>query len=212
MLQPVLQLPSRHVSPQDRTPARVLAAVGVLGLLIVFVIMVVLIGGAGAGAPGAGSDEAEATATATLTPEPTPTPTPSPTATPLTPDQELERQDAVDVVRSRGFDVVRLGDYDPEARLRVLIGRTPDRAKLAFFFVDGEYLGNDSTESSAKLKVKQSSDVDVTLSYGIFQPGDEPDTPTGEPIVVTFRYEAGQVQPVEALPAPEQRTPGRQLG
>jgi hypothetical protein len=87
----------------------------------------------------------------------------------------------------------------------VLIGRTTEDAKLAFFFVDGTYLGNDSTELSSKLKVKRTNDLEVTLQYGIYQTGDESGKPTGEPITVTFRYEGGIVEPVEALPAPEQR-------
>lgn len=183
------------------------------GLLVVFIIIVVMIGGSGGDSgPAEKQRGAAPTATATRTPEPTPTATPSPTPTPLDGAQKLERQDAVDVVRSRGFDIVRLRDYDPGATLRVLIGRSSSRGELAFFFVDGEYLGNDSTDASAKLRVKRSSDLEVALSYRIFQPGDAPDAPTGEPVVVRFRYDGGQVRAAETLPAPEQRTPGRQVG
>lgn len=202
--------------PQDPTPARFLAVAGLIGLLVVFMVMVGLIASGGDDS-GSGSQEAAATATATATrtaeptPTPTPTPSPSPTATPLNGQQQLERQDAVDVVRSRGFDVVRLRDYDPSATLRVLIGRSDDGGEMAFFFVVGEYLGNDSADASAKVRVDQTSDLEVTLGYRIFQPGDEPDRPTGEPVLVEFVYDGSRVQPVDALPAPEERTPGRQV-
>lgn len=188
---------------QDRTPARVLAIAGLAGLAIVLIVIVALIAGAGGDD---GDPEVAATPAPATTPEPTATAEPSPTPKPLTAEQKLERQDAVDVVRSRDFEVKRLRDYDPEATLRVLIGRSSTGSEFAFFFVDGQYLGNDSTEPSAKVRVKRSDDLEVTLSYSIFEPGDG-DEPTGEPIIVRFRYAGGRVEPVEAIPAATQRAP-----
>jgi hypothetical protein len=196
--------------PADRRPARVLAVAGLVGLLTVLVVIVALIGSAG------GDDdkkaEVAATPTATSTPKPTPTAKPSPTPRPLTPDETLDRQDAIDVVRSRSFDVLHKSDWNPDDTLQVLIGRSSSGSEFAFFFVDGQYLGNDSTDPSAKIRVRTTDDLEVTLQYGTYAPGDAVDKPTGEPITVHFRYDGGQVQPVEALPAPEQRTPGRQTG
>jgi hypothetical protein len=192
----------------DRTLSRVLGVAGVVGLFVVLIVMVALIGGGG------DDDGEEAAATPVVTPTPSPTRTPKPkkTPVPLTPDEKLARQDDIDVVRSRGFDVVNKHDWNPDDTLQVLIGKASSGGYLAFFFVDGQYLGNDSTELSAKVKIKRTNDLDVTLAYGIYQPGDDPLKPTGDPVLVHFRYEGGRVTPVQAIPAPEQRTPGRFTG
>ncbi len=195
--------------PPDRTLARVLGVGGVVGLFVVLIVVVSLIGGAG---DDDGSQEAVATPTETATPSPTRTPKPKPTPAPLTPTERLDRQDDIDVVRSRGFEVVDKRAWNPDDTLQVLVGEASSGGYLAFFFVDGQYLGNDSTELSAKLNLKRTNDLEVTLGYGIYQPGDEPLKPTGDPVLVHFRYEGGQVTPVEAIPAPEQRTPGRFTG
>jgi hypothetical protein len=195
--------------PADRTLSRVLGIAGVVGLFVVLIVMVSLIGGSGGDDA---SEEAVVTPAVTPTPTPTRTPKPEKTPVPLTPEQKLDRQDDLDVVSSRGFDVVDKHDWNPDDTLQVLIGKGSSGGYLAFFFVDGQYLGNDSTELSAKLKIKRTNDLDVTLAYGIYQPGDDPLKPTGDPVLVHFRYEGGQVAPVEAIPAPEQRTPGRFTG
>jgi hypothetical protein len=195
--------------PPDRTLARVLGIAGVAGLFVVLVVVVALIGGAG---DDDGGEEAVATPAVTATPTPTRTPKPKKTPVPLTPDEKLDRQNDIDVVESRGFAVVDKRDWNPEDTLQVLIGEASSGGYLAFFFVDGQYLGNDSTDVSAELKVKRTNDLDVTLAYGIYQSGDEPLEPTGDPVIVHFRYEGGQVTPLQAVPAPEQRTPGRFTG
>jgi hypothetical protein len=195
--------------PTDRMLARVLGVSGVIGLFVVLIVIVSLIGGSGDDGE---EPAAVPTPTVTATPKPRKTPKPKPTPVPLTPDEKLDRQDDIDVVRSRGFTVLDRTQWNPEDTLQVLVGRSSTGGELAFFFVDGQYLGNDSTEPSAKLRVKKTDDLVVTLSYGIYQPGDETDKPTGDPIAVPFRYEGGTVEPIEAVPAPEQRTPGRFTG
>ena len=187
--------------PADRKSARVLAAAGVTGLLLVFVLVIAIIAGAG----GDEGEETAAAPTPAATVEPTPTEKPRKTPVPLTADQKAERDEAIALVESRGFEVVDEDDWKPDDTLQVLIGRTSEHHEMAFFFVDGTYLGNDSTDVSSKLRVKRTDDLDVTLQYGIFEPGDEPNEPTGEPITVTFRYEGGAVQPIEAVPSTEQR-------
>jgi hypothetical protein len=187
--------------PADRTHARVLAMAGVAGLLLVLVVVIALIAGSGGGE----DEESAAAPAATTTVEPTPTEKPRKTPVPLTADQKAERDAATAIVEDRGFEVVDKADWMPEDTLQVLVGRTTEDNEMAFFFVDGQYLGNDSTELSSKLRLKRTNDLEVTLQYGIYQSGDEPGEPTGEPITVTFRYEGGIVQPVEAVPAPEQR-------
>ena len=199
----------RPATPHNLTPERMLALAGVGGLLLVGLISLILVVGAAGGDDPESEVTAQATATATATPTPTPEPTPTPV--PLTAQQKAERQAAADVVTSRGFEVVRLGDYDPRKTLRVLIGRTTEGSHMAFFFVNGDYIGNDSTDPSAKLRLAKQGDLRVTLAYRIYAPGDEPDKPTGGPVRVRFTWDGATLAPQDPLPPPEQRTPGRQV-
>ena len=201
---------ARPEAPHNLTPERILALAGVAGLLLIGLISFILVVGAAGGV----DDEQEVASepTATATPSPTPTPKPTPTPVPLTPEQKAERQAAAEVVASRGFEVVRLKDYDPRKTLRVLIGRTTSGSHLAFFFVNGDYIGNDATDPSAKLRVARRGDLAVTLAYGIYAPGDAPDAPSGGPVRVRFTWDGTRLAPQDPLPPPEQRTPGRQTG
>jgi hypothetical protein len=148
----------------------------------------------------ASNDEDEApVVAATPTATPTPTPKPKPTPKPLTAEEKAARQTAIDLVVSKGFTVPHKSDWNPDADLQVLIGKGTDTGnRLAFFFVDGQYLGNDSTEPSAELKVKKSEGSDATLVYG---------TPGG-PITVDFRYDGASVAPLQVLPSPTERLEG----
>lgn len=186
---------------EDRTRARVLAIAGLIGMLVVLVVVVTMIGGAAGDDGEKAGDAPEATATA----EATKTPKPTPTSEPLSNEEKAARQEAIDTVISRDFEVVDKADWVPGDTLQVLIGRSTSGDLLAFFFGEGTYLGNDSTDLSSKLKVKSTDDTAVTLRYGIYEDDDESGKPTGTPISVTFQYSAGVVEPANALPAAEDR-------
>jgi hypothetical protein len=190
------------------TPERILALAGVGGLLVVGLISLILVLGAAGG--GDEEDLGAAGPAATATATPTPTPKPKPTPVPLTAAQKQERQAAAEIVSSRGFEVVRLKDYDPRKTLRVLIGRSSSGSRLAFFFVNGDYIGNDAQDPSARVRVTKVADLQVTLAYRIYAPGDDQDAPTGGPVSVRFRWDGTRLTPQDPLPPPEQRTPGRQ--
>ena len=138
---------------------------------------------------------------------PTPTAKPRKTPVPLTTEQKAERDEAIQVVVSKGFTVVRKSDWDPKATLRVLIGKSTSGGELAFFFVNGTYLGNDSTATSSQIKVKRSEDLQVTLQYGIYEAGDPVDKPTGTPFQVSFSYSGSTLNPDQELPSSTERNP-----
>lgn len=199
-------LPQAHPRsrpPRDPTPARVLGFAGVAGLMIVLVVTIGLIAGAG------GDDEQEVAAqpTPAATASPTPTPRPRRTPVPLSADERAERDAAVAVVESRGYVVERARrDWNPDADLKALIGTSPEGGQLAFFFVNGDYLGNDSTETSGRIRVEESDGLEVTLSYGIYEPGDELSEPTGTPVPIQFRYDGATLEPVQSLPLINERS------
>ena len=168
----------------ETTRARALAVAGVAGLMIVALASLIMIASAFDG-----DDEPELSAppSATGTPRPTPTAKPKPTPVPLTAEQRAARDAAVQLVESKGFEVVRKRDYDPRRRLRVLIGEDTAGGRLAFFFVDGTYVGNDRSSASPDLRVKRARDTQVTLSYG---GGTD----------VRFRWDGTRLAPQDPLP------------
>ena len=116
--------------------------------------------------------------------------TPSPTATAraegledeqaeeaegLTKAQKQAREDAVAEVRSQGYTTLKPADYDPKATLRVLVARPVGDAAggyRAFFFNKTTYIGNDARANSSTLRVVKKGKATVTLSYGVYEPGD----------------------------------------
>ena len=169
---------------KELTRERALALAGVTGLMVVGLIMLIMVASAFNG-----DEEPEVAAgpAATRTPEPTPTPKPKPTPVPLTAEQRAARQTAAQLVESKGFEVVRLRDYDPRRKLRVLIGEDTAGGRLAFFFVDGTYIGNDRETASPELKVGRAGNIQVTLTY-------DGDTD------VRFRWDGTRLAPQDPLP------------
>ena len=169
---------------EETSRRRALAVAGVTGLMVVALWMLIMVASAFNG-----DDEPEVAATpaATSTPKPTPTAKPKPTPVPLTPDQRAARDAAAQLVESKGFEVVRKRDYDPRRKLRVLIGEDTAGGRLAFFFVDGTYIGNDRSSASSELEVKRAGNLQVTLTYD-----DETD--------VRFRWDGTRLAPQDPLP------------
>ena len=116
--------------------------------------------------------------------------------------QLAQRKAAVAVVRQQGFTTLKQSDYDFKATLRVLIGRPVGDAAgghRAFFFNKGTFLGNDATGPSTKLSVYKQGKVTVTLSYGVYGPGDSPGDPS-ERKRVRFRLQGGALTPLDTVP------------
>ena len=78
-------------------------------------------------------------------------------------------------MRAHGFTAKDTSDYHPNQTLRVLIGTGASSNdgydKQVFFFVDGRYIGTDSSRPSAIVSVVSQSDTEVTLAYSLYRPG-----------------------------------------
>lgn len=187
----------------DPTPARVLGVAGVCGLFAVLIVAIAMIAGAGGG-------DGEASFSPATTPTATPTVERESERRPerMTAAERAERRTAVALVESKGFAVTRPGDWESDDDLRVLIGASEQSGgQLAFFFsAAGDYLGNDSPETSAELRVRGGDELAVTLAYGIFAEGDT-EEPTAEPALVEFRYDGASLEPVQLIPPVEDRAP-----
>jgi len=117
----------------------------------------------------------------------------------LTRAQRRERAAAATLLRDQGYRPVRLGAYDPEHTLRVLVGRG-DGGQRAFFFVRGKFIGHDALTDSARMKLVRSGERTATLDYRLFAAGDEACCPTGGIVRVRFRWDGKALAPDDVIP------------
>jgi hypothetical protein len=124
----------------------------------------------------------------------------------LTKAQKQAREDAVDYVRAQGFTTLKAADYNPKAKLRVLIGRPVGDAAgghTAFFFTKQGFIGKDAPTTSAVLKIAKAGKSTITLTYGVFKPG-ETLKPTGRK-KVRFKLEGATLTPLDTVPTQTER-------
>jgi LppP/LprE lipoprotein len=113
---------------------------------------------------------------------------------------------AQDVLQARGYTANETSQYHPNQTLRVLVGtRTGSgsgdgNGQQAFFFVDGRYLGTDTKEPSATIRVISQSDTEVTLAYALYRPGDPLSSPSGGQATVRFALNDGKLTALGQIP------------
>jgi len=111
---------------------------------------------------------------------------------------------AAAVLRAHGYAANDIGQYRPGQTLRVLVGtRTPTGdgyGQQAFFFLGGRYIGTDTSEPSATIRVVGQSDTEVTLAYPLYRPHDALCCPSGGEAKVSFQLNNGRLTPLQAIP------------
>lgn len=119
---------------------------------------------------------------------------------------------AVAVVKAHGYAASETSDYRPNQTLRVLVGTRSGSSdgygQQAFFFLDGHYLGTDTSQPSATVKVVGQSDTEVTLAYPIYKPGDPLGHPSGGERTVRFQLNNGRLVPLGQIPSTAARAGG----
>jgi LppP/LprE lipoprotein len=118
---------------------------------------------------------------------------------------------AVATVKAHGYTAGETSTYRPEQTLRVLVGTRSGSSdgygQQAFFFVDGRYIGTDTSEPSASVKVVGQSDTEVTLAYPLYKAGDPLSKPSGEK-TVRFQLNNGHLVALDSIPAASARNGG----
>lgn len=108
------------------------------------------------------------------------------------------------VLQARGYAAAEPSQYHANQTLRVLVGTRAGSSdgygQQAFFFVDGRYLGTDTKEPSATVKVLAQSDTEVTLGYPLYRPGDPLSSPSGGQATVRFQLDDGKLTPLGTIP------------
>jgi hypothetical protein len=193
----------RRRSPVARWTGRLLGLLGTAAVLAVGVVAATMV-------VAAGDEEVVGTA-------PAATPTPAPAsgqrgkdAKRLTDAQREERGRAVDEVRRQGYAPVGLSSYKVDHLLRVLIGKpvgsTPPGMR-AFFFVDDEYIGQDATTASGRIRAGRQLEREITIVYRLYRPGNRACCPKGKETRVHYRWTGETLEPREPIPPAAERLP-----
>jgi hypothetical protein len=108
------------------------------------------------------------------------------------------------LVRAKGYTPTDTSQYHSTQTLRVLVGRKSDSgdgyAQQAFFFVNGRYIGTDTREPSATLRVISQGDTEVTLGYPLYRRNDPLCCPGGGQATVRFQLNNGRLMPLDSIP------------
>jgi hypothetical protein len=111
---------------------------------------------------------------------------------------------ALAVVKAHGYTAGDSSDYHPDQTLRVLVGTRTGSGdgygQQAFFFVGDRYVGTDTSQPSAKVKVTAQSDTEVTLAYSLYRPHDPPCCASAGQATVRFQLNNGHLVPLGAIP------------
>ena len=150
-----------------------------------------------------------ATAAPTATNGGAPGPTSTRTATePAFTQQEPKAEGvagAAAVVRARGFTPNDTSEYHADQTLRVLIGTRTGSGdgygQQAFFFVNGRFIGTDSSQTSARVSVVAQGETEVTLAYPLYRRGDPLSGPSGGEAKVRFQLNNGKLAPLDRIPS-----------
>jgi len=70
----------------------------------------------------------------------------------------------------------------------------------AFFFLEGHYLGTDTKEPSAKLRVVSQGDTEVAIAYPLYRPSDALCCASGGQRIVHFALNDGQLAALDPIP------------
>jgi len=167
-------------------------------------------------APPATTTSSTTTATSSATtPAPTSTAggTAAPSATTRTaPEPAFTQQEAhaeglseaVAAVKALGYTAGETSQYHSGQTLRVLVGTRTGSGdgygEQAFFFVNGRYIGTDTKEPSATVKVLSQSDTEVTLAYPLYRPNDPLSSPSGGQATVRFQLDNGKLTALGVIP------------
>jgi hypothetical protein len=115
-----------------------------------------------------------------------------------------EAQQAAALVRAHGYTPNALSEYHSNQTLRALVGTRSGSAdgygQQVFFFVDGRFIGTDTKEPSASLKVVSQNDTETVVAYRLYRPGDPLSSPSGGQAVVHFQLNNGALAPLGAIP------------
>jgi hypothetical protein len=117
---------------------------------------------------------------------------------------------AAAIVRAHGYTPEDTSQYHPQQTLRVLLGTRTGSGdgydQQAFFFVGDRYIGTDTSQPSASIRVVGQSDTEVTLAYPLYRARDPLCCPSGGSATVSFQLNNGRLTPLQTIPPASSQT------
>jgi hypothetical protein len=111
---------------------------------------------------------------------------------------------ALAVVRERGYFPTDTSGYDPGNSPAVLLGvRTGSAdgtAQRAFFFAAGRFVGTDTPDDSAGIRIDSIRPPVIALSYQLFNPKDPQCCATAGTTRIRYRWDGRRVAPLDPIP------------
>ena len=111
---------------------------------------------------------------------------------------------ATATVKAHGYTPDDTTQYHPNQTLRVLLatrtGSADGYTQQAFFFVDGRYLGTDTSSPSAGIRLVSQSDTEATLAYRLYRPADALCCARGGEATVHFQLNNGHLAALDPIP------------
>jgi hypothetical protein len=112
---------------------------------------------------------------------------------------------AAAIVRRLGYTPVDTSEYHVSQTLHALVGRRSgaggEHSQRAFFFVNGRYIGTDSSVPSGNLSIASQGDTEVTLAYSLYYPSDQLCCPGAGKTRVRFQLNNGKLVALDPIPA-----------
>ena len=161
---------------------------------------------------GAQSTRPATTSTATISPAPSAATAPAATTPRTAPEpaftepgsQSEGAAAAAALLRAHGYTPKDISQYHAAQTLRAMVGTRTGSGdgygQQAFFFIGGRYIGTDSKEPSASVKIVSQGDTEVTLAYPLYRNGDPLSSPSGGQATVRFQLNNGKLVPLGPIP------------
>jgi LppP/LprE lipoprotein len=111
---------------------------------------------------------------------------------------------ALAVVRERGYFPTDTSAYDPRNSPAVLLGvrrgSADGTAQRAFFFAAGRFVGPDTPDDSAGIRIDSARPPVIALTYQLFNPRDPQCCATAGTTTVRYRWDGRRVAPLGPIP------------
>ncbi len=110
---------------------------------------------------------------------------------------------AAAIVKAHGFDT-EARTFLPGAPLTAVIGvrsgSQDGTAQNAFFFAGGRYIGTDTADMSAGIRVGPQAGDTVTLTYRLYAPNDPQCCSTAGTASVRYHWDGSRLTPLDPIP------------
>ena len=119
--------------------------------------------------------------------------------------------DAIERIKREGYSAFIPPPFSDEGPLRVFLGLKIGTAdgynQRAFFFLNDDYLGTDTLNPSAGIRLLVRTPDTVTLSYVLYRPNDGMCCPTGGSATVRYHWNGTRLVPLDPIPSDDWNAP-----